>query len=210
MKPRTVAAVTLAAALLLAACGSGAAPVAVTATPSPTAQPSVAAVDPTNAAPSASGSGPVVAVDPSLLSFVPETVAGLKLTYDPETTARVTDDPALARDASGLAIAIAVDPGTSSAPELTVVSVVRLRDPSVDEAWFRDYRDSYDQSACASAGGVSGHAETTIATRTVFVTSCAGGAFIYHVRLADGGIVVSALSVGSRRLGQKVMEGLKP
>jgi hypothetical protein len=209
LRPPAVAAVAVAAALLLSACGSGAASVALTTAPSAAPQPSVAIAASPSSASTATASGPSVALDPGLLSFVPATVDGLKLTYDPETTARVTDDAALARDASGLAIAIAVDPGTSAAPELTVVSVVRLRDPSVDEAWFRDYRDSYDTSACASAGGVSGHAQSTIATRTVFISSCAGGAFIYHVRLAEG-IIVSALSVGSRRLGQKVMEGLRP
>jgi hypothetical protein len=205
-------AVVTAAALLLVACGSGGASGGSTAAPSVPALPSVSAAAPAASAAGASAgsAGPTVAVNPDLLSFVPESVDGLKLAYDPETTARVTDDPALARDAVGLAIAIAVDPGTSAAPELTVVSVVRLRDPSVGDAWFRDYRDSYDQAACASAGGVSGHAETTIDTRQVFIGSCAGGAFIYHVRLASDGIVVSALSVGSRRLGQKVMEGLRP
>ena len=205
--------VVFALTMILAACASGAAgPSLATESSSPAAAASAGAAASASQTPTASaGSSSVgaVAVDPDLLQHVPDQVDGLPLTYDPETTARVVDDPALARDASGLAIAIAVEPGTSVASELTVVSVVRLRDPSVDDAWFRAYRDSYDQAACSSAGGVSGHAQTTIAGRQVFIGTCAGGAVIYHVRLADRSIIVSALSVGSRRLGEKVMEGIK-
>jgi len=200
--------------IVLAACASGAAaPSLTTQGSSPAAAtsggpaPSAGPITTASQEPSSVGS---VAVDPDLLQHVPDQVDGLQLTYDPETTARVVNDPALARDASGLAIAIAVEPGTSAAAELTVVSVVRLRDPSVDDAWFRAYRDSYDQAACSSAGGVSGHAQATIAGRQVFIGTGAGGAVIYHVRLADRSIIVSALSVGSRHLGEKVMEGIKP
>jgi hypothetical protein len=212
---RTTCLLVVVIAGLLAACGSAAGPAGQPSGPS-AAPSTVVAASATTSATSASGaaasraSGAAVAIDPELLSFVPAQVDGLALAYDPETTARVTEDPALARDASGLAIGIAVDPATSDAAELTVVSVIRLREPTVDEAWFRTYRDTYDKAACGSAGGISGHAETTINTRTVFVATCAGGAFVYHVRLAAGAIVVSALSVGSRRLGLKVMEGIKP
>src|SRR5207247_2152058 len=81
-----------------------------------------------------------------------------------------------------------------------VASVARLRDPSADEAWFRGYRDSYDQSACTAAGGVAGHAESVINGRTVFIGTCAAGAITYHVRLAGGSIVLSLTSVGPDRL----------
>jgi hypothetical protein len=213
---RTTRLLVVAITGLVAACGSAAGPAGQPSGPSAAPSTVVAASAPTAATPASSAAGAsgavgaAVAIDPELLSFVPAQVDGLVLAYDPETTARVTEDPALARDASGLAIGIAVDPATSDAAELTVVSVIRLRDPTVDEAWFRTYRDTYDKAACGSAGGVSGHAETTINARTVFVATCAGGAFVYHVRLAVGAIVVSALSVGSRRLGLKVMEGIKP
>ena len=204
----------VAAVLVLAACGSGAAAPGATSQGSSPSAASAAAPAASAGNPPSTAAGPssvgTVAVDPNLLTFVPDEVDGLKLTYDPETTARVVNDPALARDASALAIAIAVEPGTSVASELTVVSVVRLRDPTVDDAWFRAYRDSYDQAACSSAGGVSGHAQATISGRVVFIGTCAGGAVIYHVRLADRAIIVSALSVGSRHLGEKVMEGIKP
>jgi hypothetical protein len=170
---------------------------------SPSATPSARAGSP-------DASGLTVEVDPGLLDVLPGQVDGLSLTYDAENTARVAADPTLAPQASALAMAIAVAPGASGSTDLAVVSVVHVRDPSVGDEWFRQWRDSYDQSACESAGGVSGHAQASIAGRTVFIGSCAGGAFTYHVRLADGSIVVSALSVGPRRLGEKVMEGIKP
>jgi hypothetical protein len=195
-------------AILVAGCGSG---------PSPTASPtgSAATVSP-SVAPSATatagstvGSPPLVAVEPGLLSHVPAALAGIALTFDPDTTARVAADPGLGRDASALAMAIAASPGSSS-EDLAVVSVIRLRDPTVGEPWFRTWRDSYDAAACGSAGGVAGHAQATIHDRVVFIGSCAGGAFTYHVRLTDGPFVVSAISVGPLRLGEKLMEGIVP
>jgi hypothetical protein len=103
-------------------------------------------------------------------------------------------------------------PSSSLAPgaDLAVVSVIRLRDPSVGEGWFRDWRDSYDGAACANAGGVARRAETEIAGRTVFIGSCAGGAFTYHVRLENTPIVISLTSIGPGRLGETVMAGLTP
>jgi len=149
-----------------------------------------------------------VAVDPTLLSRVPATIAGIPLTYDPVTTASVAADPTLGHEASGLAMAIAVAPQSSASTDLAIVSVIRLRDASAGEAWFRAYRDSYDAASCATAGGVSGNAQATMHDRTVFIGSCAGGAFTYHVWLPDGPLIVSATSVGPLRLGEKVMESI--
>jgi len=149
-----------------------------------------------------------VAVDPTLLSRVPAAIAGIPLTYDPVTTASVAADPTLGHEASGLAMAIAVAPASSTSTDLAIVSVIRLRDASASEAWFRAYRDSYDAASCATAGGVSGNAQATMHDRTVFIGSCAGGAFTYHVWLPDGPLIVSATSVGPLRLGEKVMESI--
>jgi hypothetical protein len=100
----------------------------------------------------------------------------------------------------------------SAAPaeDFAVVSVIRLRDPHADDAWFRAWRDSYDAAVCAQAGGVKRNSETAIGTHTVFVGSCAGGSFTYHTRIADGAIVISINSVGPANLGRTVMEGLAP
>ncbi|HEY8989419.1 MAG TPA: hypothetical protein VIM39_10390 [Candidatus Limnocylindrales bacterium] len=111
---------------------------------------------------------------------------------------------------SGLAIGIVVPPGSSGSSNLAVVSVARLRDASFDDNWFRDWRDTYDESVCAQAGGVARHAQTTINARLVFIGTCAGGVFTYHVHVAVGGVVVTVMSVGSPELGLKVIEGIKP
>jgi hypothetical protein len=170
------------------------------------------ATDPPSASvPASAGStGSTVAVEPSLLRHVPATDDGIALTFDPETTGSVVADPALGRDASALAIGIAAASGSSGSTDLVVVSVVRARVAEITDDWFRNYRDSFDTAACAQAGAVSGHAEATIDDRQVFIGTCAGGAFTYHVRLANEPIIVSAVSVGPRRLGEKVMEGVTP
>ena len=158
--------------------------------------------------------GLTVAVDPGLLSFIPIGGHGLVQSVDPDTTAQVAQNPALRVNASGLIMAVytSVPTSASAAPsdDIAVVSVVRLRNPALDDAWFRGWRDSYDGSACANAGGVTRHAETVIATHTVFIGSCAGGSFTYHTRLAAGGIVISITSVGTAHLGQTIMERLAP
>jgi hypothetical protein len=131
------------------------------------------------------------------------------LTYDPETTARVAGDPELAADVSGLAIGLLRLAGSRpDAPDLAIVNVARLRDPAADDAWFRSWRDSYDEAACAQAGGIARRAETDVDGRAVFVGSCAGGPFTYHVRIGDGRLVLSLTSIGPANLGRRVVEGL--
>jgi hypothetical protein len=147
-----------------------------------------------------------------LLDLVPR--GGITLTYDPDTTASVAAEPTLAISATGLAIGFATAAAGPSPPsagpggDLAVVSVIRLRDPSVDEAWFRDWRDSYDDAACANAGGVTRHAESVVGQTTVFVGSCAGGSFTYHARVDGGAAVISLTSIGPANLGKLIMEGL--
>ena len=51
-----------------------------------------------------------------------------------------------------------------------------------DEA-FRQWRDSFDQGACAAGGGVIGNAEATLGGRQTFIASCVGGMHTYHVYL---------------------------
>lgn len=97
---------------------------------------------------------------------------------------------------------------TASGRDIAIASVVELRDPTADDEWFRQWRDSYDTAACGPAGGVARHAEAEIGGRVVFIASCAGGAFTYHTRLRDGTIVVSITSVGPGRPGETIMAGL--
>jgi hypothetical protein len=216
-----LAAAALAALALgaLSGCGSpvpsGSAPAgsiaAATVGPPASSGPAPSASDPGASGPS--GSAAAVVADPSLLALVP--TKGIKLMYDPDTTARVAADPTLATSANALAIAVAtpdgeLTPGSSAAPgaDLAVVSVIRLRDPAADDAWFRDWRDSYDEASCANAGGVVRRAETTIGSVPVFVGSCAGGSFTYHARVDGGAAVISLTSIGPGQLGQSIMAAL--
>ena len=182
-------------------------------------EPSVPAALSPPASSSASASAPVslapVIPDPALLDLLPIGDDGLILTYDPDTTARIAADPALAADAASLAVGLATlgrAAGRSAGPldDLAVVSVVRLRDPASDEEWFRDWRDTYDAAACAQAGGVARHAESAINGRTVFIGSCAGGAFTYHARTDDGSVVISITSIGTARVGEAILRRLAP
>lgn len=217
---RALAAAGLGVALLAAAAGCGASspsrslgataglPSTSPIGPSPTGGGSLGV----GASPAASRSA--VAVDPSLLRFVPLGGDGVDLTFDPDTTASVAADPGLAADISSLAIGLYTrrSAGASASPsgDLVIVNVANLRDSTQDENWFRDWRESYDRAACANAGGVVRHAETTIGATRFFVGSCAGGSFTYHVRLRDVGMVVSMTSIGSGRLGEEIVRRMAP
>jgi hypothetical protein len=150
-----------------------------------------------------------IAVDRDLLSLIPTSIDGVDITFDNETSTQIAADPSLARDVTGIAVSIAAVPGASDADDLAVVSVVRLRDPTSGEEWFRDWRDTYNEGACGQAGGVIGNAEAELGGRTVFIGSCRGGVRTYHTRIADGAVVVSVTALGARRLGEKLMAALR-
>jgi hypothetical protein len=153
--------------------------------------------------------GAVTQVDQGLLAFLPAEVDGVPLTFDPDTSATLAADTSVAVDAAAIAVGLAVVPGASASEDLAIVNVVRLRDPSHDDAWFRDWRDTYDQGACGQAGGVTGNAEATLGGAKVYIGSCAGGVLTYHTRIERVGLVVSVTALGSRRLGEKLMAGLQ-
>ena len=214
-----VAVVAVAAVALLAGLIAGCGPAPATQTPFTSATGSLApastAEGPSSSpspSPSASATGSpgaAVEVDPALLAFVPSAVDGIPLTFDPETSDSIAADPSVATDAIRLAVGLAIAQGTTGTEDLAIVSVVKLRDPAKDEAWFHDWRDTYDIAACGQAGGVSGNAEAQLGGGTVYIGSCAGGAITYHTRLERVGIVVSVTAIGTRRLGEKVMAGLQ-
>ncbi|HET7474230.1 MAG TPA: hypothetical protein VFJ71_13985 [Candidatus Limnocylindrales bacterium] len=194
-----------------AACGSPVSPAPSSAAP---------ASRPVTIAPSRSASGPTAsasdvaasaAADPDLFTVIPiQPADGLTFQYDPDTTGRVAADKGLAKDASALAIGLYTVTGQQPVADYAITSIVKLRDPLANEDWFRAYRDSYDASACAQAGGVVRHAEAPIAGRQVFIGSCAGGAFTYHLRLDAQGLVISITGVGPGRLGERVAGLVKP
>lgn len=165
--------------------------------PSPTTAPS----------PASSASAPSVLVDPALLDILPDEVGGVPILPDAENASGIAADPTLAADVEALALALAVDQA-AGAENLAIVNVVRLRPAVLGEAFFRQWRDSYDEAACAPAGGVTGNAEAEIDSRQVFIGSCSGGAFTYHAIHGEN-VIVSITSVGERRLGEAIMGSLE-
>ena len=209
---RRAAVVLALIAAIVAGCGLDPSPspsssaVATRSAAAPAATPTASAAPATSAA-SAGGSGsPPVAADAALItSVLGGSQAGLTFAYDEETTSQVLADPGIRKDASALAIGLYTVTGQQPIEDYAIVNVLRLRDPgTADDNWFRSYRDSYDDSACAQAGGVTRHAEAQMSSHTVFIGSCAGGAFTYHLRTKTGDLVVSITGVGPGRLGERL------
>ncbi len=186
--------------------GSGLAPLAAspgaTATPSTANSPSPPAI----ASPPASPAG--VTVDPGLLEVLPAKVDGVSLQPDPTTAAQVAGDHLLAGSAISIAVALAVGTGASASDDLAVASVIRLRPDVFDEAFFQEWRDTYDEAACEVADGVASDTETEIGGRTAYVGTCVGGAQTYHVYLEDQVFIVSITASGARRFGELILAGL--
>lgn len=208
-----LAALLLSLAVSAAACG----PSSTTASPVASGSPAVAGPSgsrpndgsPAESAPAASGSGGGLTVDAGLLRVLPPRIDGVALEPDPVTAAQIAADPTVAESAQGIAVALAIRPGASTGDDLAIVSVIRLRPGVFDEAWFANWRTTYDQGACDVAGGVKGPpSQATIAGRTVFIGRCAGDARTYHVHLADPSLIVSITAAGAAHFGELVVAGL--
>ena len=150
-----------------------------------------------------------VPVDAGLLALLPDAVDGIIVRPDPETAADIARDPALARDASGIAVALVIAPSELDT-EIAVANVVQLRPGTFDESFFAAWRETYDDGACAPAGGVSGRAVAGIEGHLAHIGTCQGGARTYHVHLPGPDILVSVTALGDRRLGEKLIAALEP
>jgi hypothetical protein len=178
----------------------------VTATPPAAGATAPAVPSPSQAAGGASLSQLVV--DPNLLSVLPASVAGVEIQPSPETAAGMIADARLAEAASALAVGAAIAPGASGGDDLAISTVIRLRPGVFNDVFYGGWRASYDEAACAPAGGVASHDQQRIGGHDVEVTVCAEGARTYHTHL-DGDVVVSIISVGDREFGALVMAGLR-
>jgi len=191
-------------ALVLASCGPSIASSTVApTTPTPTRSPDVALESPTP--PASVGSG--LAIDPRLLEILPASVDGLAVTENTAGEEASVGDPLLDQVATAFASGFATD---QAATEFVYAVVVRLLPDAMDATVFRDWRDSYDEGACSQADGVAGHAETEIDGRTVHIGTCVGGLRTYHVWLEENDVLISASAVGERRLGELLVENLRP
>ncbi|MCI0582464.1 MAG: hypothetical protein L0227_06135 [Chloroflexi bacterium] len=185
--------------VLAAACGTAPA----TSSPVPSIAPSPTAAVAATPTPAAGE----VTVDPSLLAILPAEVDGLPITENSDGEAAALGDPLLAEVAAAIAAGFAFDAATG---EFVYAVVVRLLPGAMDGAVFRDWRDSYDEGACSQADGVLNHAETELGGRTVYIGACTGGLRTYHVWLEERGVLVSVSAVGERRLGERLVENLRP
>ena len=195
----------LGGALIAAACAAPGPTASITpsAAPSATASPS-----PPGVTAEASDTA-AIEVDDALLDLLPDEVAGVRLEPDRETAADVARDPTLAVDVDRIAVATAFGPlATDGAADYAVVTVAGLRPGAFSDPFFRAWRDTFDAAVCEQAGGVSGHAESTIGERTVWIGTCAGGVHTYHATLRDDSVIVSLQGSGPGRYGEQVMAGL--
>jgi hypothetical protein len=146
-----------------------------------------------------------VPIDPTLLDVLPATVSGLPVAVVPDPSG--TDDPGLIESVDRMVQAVVVDPSSDA---FAYASVIVLKPGVFDAGFFRSWRDSFDEGACSQAGGVTGHAEAAIAGRTTYIGRCEGGVLTYHVRLDDRDAIVSVSALGDSRLGEQLVEGIRP
>lgn len=212
MKRAARIAIAIAVALVAAACGSAdpSASVAPTIprTPATAAPPTDAGnASPVPISPIPSDSAPAggTVEDPSLLDILPADVDGVPVALEHQAFLDAAGDPGFAQSVRRAAFGIAID-GTD-----LVTGVVAEPAPGrFGEAFFRDWRDTYNAGACGQAGGVAGNAEAQIGGRTVYIATCEGGIRTYHAWLPEREAIVSAFALGERRLGEALMAGLRP
>ena len=180
--------------------------VAPSPTPFPTTSVPLSPSSATSPPPSAAGA---VALDPALLDLLPDEVGGQGLSPDDATAAEIAGDRGLATDLEAIAVGLYIQPGSSTADDLAIVNVVRLRPGVFDDAWFRSWRTTYDDGACEVAGGVApGTAVTEIGGHEAHIGSCQGGVHTYHVHLPSPDRVISITAAGEGRFGERVVAGL--
>ena len=172
--------------------------------PPPSPTPSAGATASGTSVPSAA-----VAVDPALLSVLPDAVGGVPLRPDQVTAAEIAREPSIAPFVSSLALAAAFGPPASGAVgDYVVVTVARVKPGLFGDLFFRGWRQTLDTAVCQQAGGVQGAAEATIGGRQTFIGTCAGGTHTYHVHLPERDLIVSMQGGGPGRFGERVVEGL--
>lgn len=199
----------LATALLVAGCGPSPTPTPPPVTAPPSPRPSLTASAPPEtpgaASPSSEGSVSALVRDDSLLAVLPADIDGNAVAAEEQSFEEAAADPAFADHVARAAFAIVTSPN-----DLASGVVAELRPGLLDDSFFTDWRETYNEGACAQAGGVATNAETQLGGRTVWITTCGGGLTVYHTRLPDRNLVVSLFSLGEGRYGERLMRGLRP
>jgi hypothetical protein len=155
--------------------------------------------------PAPPASGDTVVRDDSLLALLPPDVDGAPVTVEEASFAEAAADPAFAANVERAAFAIVTTP-----TDLASGVVAKLRGGVFDSGFFVDWRETYNEGVCAQSGGVATNAETQLDGRTVYITTCAGGMLVYHAYVQERDAIVSLVSVGRGRYGERLMSGLRP
>jgi hypothetical protein len=151
------------------------------------------------------GTAPLM-IDASLLDLLPERVAGIAVVEDLDEATQALSNSDLQTVGSAIDAAVAVDAASAN---LAYALVVRLRTPGLGAAFFRDWRDSYDEGACAGSGLAIGHAEAEIDGRTVYIGTCEGGIRTYHVLVQGETVLISSWSLGEGNFGEALVSNLR-
>ena len=160
----------------------------------------------TDATPSSSSSSASRAVeDPTLIAVLPADIDGNPVMLESQAFPEAMADAAFATNIEAAAFGV-----VASGNDIASAVVAKPVDGAFSDAWFRDWRDSYNEGACAQSGGIAGNAETEIGGRTVYIGTCSGGLRTYHTWLEDRVLLVSAFSIGEGRFGEQLMAGLRP
>lgn len=142
-------------------------------------------------------------IEVSLLAVLPARLGTSLVEEDVDREMAFAADSARGAEIAGFAAAIVGDAGEN----IATAAVVRIDAP--DPAGFFDrWRADFDEAACAPNGGAGKRETRQIGGRTVAVTGCLGGAFVYHVRLRGQALIVSILSLGAGDFGARLIEGL--
>lgn len=152
-------------------------------------------------------SGTRARIDPSVLSILPPTVGELPVREFTEAEQQAAGDPNLGQNVVRFATAFV---GDAKGANWAYVAVVELRPGAGTDAFYRDWRDTFDTSACQQAGGVAGHSTIEIAGRSVERANCGSGVRTYHVLIAGTSLLVSVSDFGDGQFGQLVLEALRP
>lgn len=200
-------------ALVVAACGGTSQPTpgpdasrTPIATPAAAATPTAAvATTPTEAptpVPTARPDLPPI-IEVALLAVLPDTVGASLVEEDLDREMTFAADSSRGAEIVGFAAAVVGDAGEN----IATVSLARI-DTSDPAGFFDRWRADFDEAACAANGGAGKRETRQIGGRTVALTTCLGGAFVYHVRLRGQTLIVSILSLGAGDFGARLIEGL--
>jgi hypothetical protein len=173
--------------------------------PSPTAPP--ATLGPISPGPPTPVATPetIAVEDPSLIDVLPADLDGVPVVLESMAFEEALADRTFAASVEAAAFGV-----VAAGEDFASAIVARPVEGAYDEAWFRDWRESYDEGACGQAGGVARTAQAELGGRLVFITTCADGLRTYHAWLEERGLVVSVISLGEQRYGERLMAALRP